>query len=138
MKQLDPRWYQIAVLAGLLLWGLVGLDFEIRPAGAATALGVALLTQLLGTRLAKLPRFDPKSALISGLSLCLLLRSDDLRLVALAAAIAIGSKFVLRLRGKHVFNTTNLGIVVLLLLSDRAWVSPGQWGDVAVFAFLMA
>jgi enediyne biosynthesis protein E5 len=45
---------------------------------------------------------------------------------------------VLRLRGKHIFNPTNGGIVAILLLTDRVWVSPGQWGSVAFFAFLMA
>ena len=35
-------------------------------------------------------------------------------------------------------NPTNGGLVAMLLLSDQVWVSPGQWGTVAVFAFLMA
>ena len=28
--------------------------------------------------------------------------------------------------------------VAMMLLSSEAWVSPGQWGAVAFFAFLMA
>jgi len=136
--RLDPRLYQIAVLAGLLVWGLARLRFELRPAQVVVTLAVALLTQLACTRLARLPAFDPRSALISGLSLCLLLRTQHLALAALAAAIAIGSKFVLRVGDKHVFNPTNLGLVLLLALGAPVWVSPGQWGNVAFFAFLMA
>ena len=44
----------------------------------------------------------------------------------------------IRVRGKHIFNPTNGGIVAMLLLTDQVWVSPGQWGSVAFFAFLMA
>ena len=36
------------------------------------------------------------------------------------------------------FNPTNFAIVVLLLASNRVWVSPGQWGNVVFFAFLIA
>jgi Na+-transporting NADH:ubiquinone oxidoreductase subunit NqrB len=84
------------------------------------------------------PRFDPRSALISGLSLCLLLRTDSLLLAAAAAVLSVGSKFVLRVRGKHVFNPTNFGVVVMMLLGDRVWASAGQWGTGGFFAFLMA
>src|SRR5262249_27827314 len=47
-------------------------------------------------------------------------------------------KFVVRVRGKHVFNPTNGGIVATMLLTNDVWVSPGQWGSAAFFAFLMA
>ncbi len=134
----DPRWYQIAVLAGLLGWGLFGLRFDVRPSQVAVTLGTVLLTQLACTRLARLEAFDPRSALISGLSLCLLLRTDHLALAALAAVVTIASKFVLRVDGRHVFNPTNFGITALLALGAPVWVSPGQWGNVAFFAFLMA
>ena len=40
--------------------------------------------------------------------------------------------------GKHVFNPTNGGIVAMLLMTKQVWVSPGQWGAAAFFAFLMA
>jgi Na+-transporting NADH:ubiquinone oxidoreductase subunit NqrB len=79
-----------------------------------------------------------RSALISGLSLCLLLRTNYALLACLAAVITIAGKFLIRIRGKHVFNPTNGGIVAMLLLTGQVWVSPGQWGTAAFFAFLMA
>ncbi len=137
-RRLDPRFYQIAVLASLLAYGKAALHFDLGPAQIAVLLLSALGVQWLAGRfLAGLP-FEPKSALISALSLCLLLRTDSPAIAALAAAIAIGSKFVLRIRGKHLFNPTNLALVAVVLLSDSAWVSSGQWGSVAFFAFLMA
>ena len=132
----DPRVYQIAALAGLLLYGVARLDFDLGPAQAAVTLLGVLAAQWLGTRLAGNGRFEPKSALISGLSLCLLLRTNSLWLAATGAGAAVGSKFLLRWRGKHLFNPTNFALVLLLACADGcAWVSPGQWGSLAFFAF---
>ena len=138
----DPRGYQITVLGGLLLYGLGWLEFDVPLAHVLAILTTVLLAQLAGSRLSGRPStrwgFDPKSALISGLSLCLLLRTNSLALAVLTAAIAIGSKFLLRVGGKHVFNPTNVALVAMMLTSGAVWVSPGQWGSTAVFGFLLA
>jgi Na+-translocating ferredoxin:NAD+ oxidoreductase RnfD subunit len=123
---------------------LFALDLEVRPGVAAVILATALATQWAGGRAVGLPRFDPKSALISALSLTLLLRTASPALAALAAGLTIGSKFVIRLPAasggppKHVFNPTNFGIAAMMLATDRAWVSPGQWGSAALAAFAVA
>lgn len=132
----DPRWFQIAVLAGLLAYGIVVLDFGVpalRPvAMAVTALAVqAALTWLFG-----LPRFDPKSPLITCLSLSLLLRTPDEQTAVVAAAIAIATKFLIRFRGKHLFNPANIAIVACLA-TGTGWVAPGQWGSAALFAVVL-
>jgi hypothetical protein len=137
-SRLDPRLFQIVVLGSLLVYGMVWLGFDIEPSRAAAILATALMTQMAGTVLTGGARFDPRSALISGLSLCLLLRTEVLQLALLAAVIAVGSKFAIRVRGKHVFNPTNLAIVLMIALTGRVWVSPGQWGSAAIFAFLLA
>ncbi len=104
----------------------------------AAVVPVALAAQYVCTRLFGLPRFDAKSALISSLSLCLLLRTNFLVLASIAAIITIASKFVLRIDDRHVFNPTNFGIVVMILTTGQVWVSPGQWGSGAILAFLFA
>ncbi|MGA6828303.1 RnfABCDGE type electron transport complex subunit D [Nitrospira sp. NS4] len=134
---LDPRLYQIASLGTLLLYGLLSLHFDVSVLQLAITIGTALLTQYAGTRFHHLPSFDPRSPLISALSLCLLLRTDDVAVAALASFIAIGSKFVIRWKDKHVFNPTNLALVVMIG-SGVGWISPGQWGQVAWFGFLVA
>ncbi|MGE5176126.1 MAG: RnfABCDGE type electron transport complex subunit D [Hyphomicrobiales bacterium] len=134
----DPRIYQILVLATLLAYGLLLLRFEVDAAQVLLTLGSALAAQWICTRAARLPRFDPKSALISGLSLCLLLRADSVWLVPAIAAATIASKFLLRLRGKHVWNPTNFGLAFGMAALGGVWVSPGQWGSVAFFGFLVA
>ncbi|MBX3235575.1 MAG: RnfABCDGE type electron transport complex subunit D [Nitrospiraceae bacterium] len=133
----DPRLYQIASLSTLLTYGLFRLDFGLSTWQIVITISTALLTQYAGTRFAGLPRFDPKSALISSLSLCLLLRTNDPVAAVLASLIAIGSKFLFRWHDKHIFNPTNLALTVLLA-SGLGWISPGQWGQVAWFGFLIA
>jgi Na+-translocating ferredoxin:NAD+ oxidoreductase RnfD subunit len=135
--RLDPRLYQIAALACLLAYGTLRLGFAGGPGRTALLLASVLAAQYLCTRLWKLPRFDPKSALISGLSLCLLLRTNSPVWAALVAAITIASKFAIRVDGRHLFNPTNFGIVAALVLGGDVWVSPGQWGNAAFFGFLM-
>jgi Na+-translocating ferredoxin:NAD+ oxidoreductase RnfD subunit len=44
----------------------------------------------------------------------------------------------MRYRGKHIFNPANFALVSLMLLSDHAWVSSGQWGSAAIGAFVLA
>ncbi|WP_413935193.1 RnfABCDGE type electron transport complex subunit D [Nitrospira sp. BLG_1] len=133
----DPRFYQIASLSTLLLYGLLVLHFDISIWQIVITISTAQLMQYVGTRYFHLLFFDLKSALISSLSLCLLLRTNDCAVTALAAGIAIASKFVIRWKGKHIFNPTNLALVIVLA-SGLGWISPGQWGQVAWFGFLIA
>src|SRR5688572_12099986 len=109
--RLDPRYYQIAGLSLLLLYGAAWLRFDIGIARVIAILATVLLTQYLCTRFWKLPFFDPRSALISGLSLCLLLRTNSMLLAGAAAIVAILSKFIFCWRGKHLFNPTNFALV---------------------------
>jgi enediyne biosynthesis protein E5 len=134
----DPRVYQIACLATLLGYGWLALGFDVGAVQIVVTLAAALGAQHAFGRAAGLPRFDPRSALVSGLSLCLLLRTDAPLLAAVAAVLAVGGKFVLRVRGKHVFNPTNFGLMVMVVGSERVWASSGQWGATGFFAFLMA
>jgi enediyne biosynthesis protein E5 len=59
-------------------------------------------------------------------------------LAFLCAVVTISSKFILRWNNKNIFNPTNFGLVVMLVLSDQVWVSPGQWGSTAFIGFLVA
>lgn len=92
----DPRHYQIAVLASLLIYGMGWLGFGVGWPQVAILLSTVLATQYLCGKFAGLPAFDPRSPLISGLSLCLLLRTNSAPLMIVAALITIASKFVLK------------------------------------------
>jgi Na+-transporting NADH:ubiquinone oxidoreductase subunit NqrB len=133
----DARWFQIAGQSAILLIGLSILDFRIGAAQIAVAIGASLLAQFAGAMLVA-TRFDWKSALITGLSLCLLLRSNELWPFAVAALLGTGSKFALRRGDRHVFNPANFGIVAMLAGFGAAWTSTGEWGSAPWFSALIA
>ena len=151
----DPRNYQVVALSALLALGITRFGFDIPPAHLTVTLTSALAAQWWAQRLgspttaaarvapagaspqAARPHtgaFEWRSALISGLSICLLLRARNPLWLALAALLAVSSKFVLRVPcagragTKHVLNPTNGAIVMLLACGAPVWVSPAQWG----------
>ena len=76
-----------------------------------------------------------KSALITAFGLCLLLKTNLWYICILAAFISIAGKYIFRYRKKHLFNPSAFGIVVTILLTGKAWISPGQWGNDMVIMF---
>jgi Na+-transporting NADH:ubiquinone oxidoreductase subunit NqrB len=131
----DARHAQIAALAGLLAINFVAIDFGATPSTSVLALASCLLTQGLASRCLGMP-FDWRSPTITGLSLSLLLRAQAPWLFAMAGVVAISSKFLLRVDGKHLFNPAGFAIVILLLANAGVWISPGQWGAELWFAAL--
>jgi Na+-transporting NADH:ubiquinone oxidoreductase subunit NqrB len=134
----DPRYYQIAVLASLLIYGVGWLSFDVGGTHIAILLVSVVATQFLCGKFFAASPFDPRSALISGLSLCLLLRTNGVLLLIVTAVVTIASKFLIKWNHKHIFNPTNFGIVAMTALSGEVWVSPAQWGSKLYFGFLMA
>src|SRR5580765_4682072 len=128
----DPRDYQVAALTTLLVLGKLAFGFDVSWLQVGVTLTSALAGQGLAARMgwpaangasgaparrAGLPPFEWKSALISGLSLCLLLRTRVLLWAAVAGVVAVGSKFVLRVPRagggtKHLLNPTNGALVL--------------------------
>lgn len=133
----DPRHYQIATLSSLILIGLFAYSFRLPWWHVVACIGSTLGTQAAADRFIARRPFDPRSPLISALSLTLLLRTGSITLSILAGVLAVGSKYFLRWRGKHIFNPANFGLVIVSLLFASAWISPGQWGAAPIFALLL-
>lgn len=134
---IDARHFQAATLASLVIIHIVGFDLGASVSQATVTIAAALATQLLCARLAG-AAFDWRSPLITGCSLTLLMRAHTPELWAAAAVLGIASKYVLRVRGKHVFNPATFAIVALLILDpDNVWVSPGQWGNAMWLSLLL-
>ena len=131
LRAIDPRWLQIAVLTTLICYAGFYLSQRITPINGAFAIGGALFAEWLGSRFSR-RAFDPRSALITGLSLTLLLRTSMPSLMLAASLGAIAAKYSLRLNGKQVFNPSNIAIVAMTLLTPYAWISTGQWGQTAL------
>ena len=70
------------------------------------------------------------SAYISGISVGILVRSPAVWPYALCSALAITSKYVLRVKGRHIWNPSNFGICAMLYLAPFAVASLSiQWGN---------
>jgi Na+-transporting NADH:ubiquinone oxidoreductase subunit NqrB len=143
----DARDYQIGFLAFFLLLGVATRDWTLQPQSILVVIASCLVTQWLLSSsieytknindynvspiqiITKLQVLNSlRSALITALGLCLLLRSNSYQTMAIASVLAISSKFILRWRHKHFFNPANFGIIAALVFTNDAWVSPGQWG----------
>ncbi|MEL4898238.1 RnfABCDGE type electron transport complex subunit D [Crocosphaera sp. Alani8] len=142
----DDRDYQILFLSSFLGLGIITRDWSLKPELIVVVIISCLLTQLLLTSgmyfLKQKQKFswnlsliNPlfiaswRSALITALGLCLLLRANQATTMILAGSLAIASKFIFRVNQKHFFNPANFGIIAALTFTQDAWVSPGQWGN---------
>lgn len=137
LKRNDPRDYQIMVLTTMLLYGVLWLQFDRPLAWIAGILGTAFATQWIATRVWRLPKFQWKSAAISGLSLCILMRCPEYSLSFALAGAAVLSKFVFRWRGKHVFNPTNFALAIGIVGTNVVTIDPGQWNNGIILALVV-
>ena len=134
----DARHQQILILTLLLVVNLTWLDFGAGLLPSAVAVGATVASQIACCMAWRLPRLELRSAVITGLSLSLLLRGDSLWVPAAAGLIAMATKHGLRVHGKHVWNPSAVAIAALVFGSRHAWVSPGQWGASLWLAALLA
>lgn len=133
----DARHFQIAYLASFLILGIVLLDWSNEWVKFLLIINVSILVQFIGTSLTNKNYSSWKSALITALGLCLLFKSNHLSTAMIGSAIAIASKFIIRVNGKHVFNPVNIGIILGILITQDAWISPGQWGSHFIILFVL-
>lgn len=133
LKLKDPRYFQILFLGSFLTFGLIALDWKINLAIAATIILSVIATQFIAIKTYKLSYQSILSSIISGLGLILLLRANQIETYILAGVLSIAPKFLIRYKGKHIFNPVNFGIIVTILISGDAWISPGQWGSTSLY-----
>lgn len=134
----DARHFQILFLGSFLLFACVRLGWEQEVHSYLAIIISCLATQFFFIKKLGLSMQGLKSGMITALGLCLLLKSGSIYSLILASIIAISSKFLLRFKGKHIFNPGNFGIVLAVLLSGDAWISPGQWGTDTVLVWFFS
>lgn len=125
----DARFLQIFSLLAMFTFGVLGRDFNVTSTKILWIGATALVSQLVLIQFWKFPFSSLLSASISALGMMLLCRTNSVPVLSAAMALAIFSKVIFRWQGKHFFNPTNFGIMVVYLFSGAVWVSPGQWGD---------
>jgi Na+-translocating ferredoxin:NAD+ oxidoreductase RnfD subunit len=120
-----PIFITVILLIGHFSFGILE-SFERTALAIATSICVELV---LGKLLVgKWPNIA--SSYISGISVGILLRSPAFWPYALCAAIAITSKYVVRVKNRHIFNPSNFAIcVILFLAAEQVTTLSIQWGN---------
>lgn len=124
-RYVPPVFITLILLAGQLSYGILE-SYERTLLAIATSIAVELVLGriFLGKWL------NVASAYITGISVGILVRSPAFWPYAVGAALAISSKYVLRYRGRHLWNPSNFGIsVMLFLLPTTVAMLSIQWGN---------
>lgn len=126
-----PRSYVAPLLiSGILLAAHISFGILDSYTNLLVAIGAAFLTESVLHRFLLGEFRNLSSAYISGISVGILVRSPLLWPYALCSAISIASKYVFRFRGSHIWNPTNFGVVVMLLIASNSMaILSIQWGN---------
>ena len=129
-RQSASRYYPAALITIVLVFAQLGVGVLEGLDRLAISIGTALATEIALSLLILRRIPSPVSAYITGVSVGILLRSLVLWPYAICAALSIMSKYVLRYRGRHVWNPSNFGIVVLLLTAGGVVnILSWQWSN---------
>jgi Na+-transporting NADH:ubiquinone oxidoreductase subunit NqrB len=128
--QIDQRYLAPALITCVLLAGQISFGFLESWSRTFLAIATALIVELVAVRVLYGSWPHLASAYVSGISVGILVRSPAFWPFALCSAISIVSKYVLRVRGRHIWNPTNFGVVALLVLAPDTVASLSvQWGN---------
>ncbi len=131
----DPRLNVAAVIITIHVLGQVGLRFQVSvPQILASILTCAIIEVALTFRRTR-SFVWPASAMLTGSGVALILRVPDTPIgdpwtthkwyvFAGVAAFSLLTKYVIRYRGTHVFNPSNIGLVVVFVVFGSTRVEP--------------
>jgi Na+-translocating ferredoxin:NAD+ oxidoreductase RnfD subunit len=148
-KLSDPRLHLAAVIISLQVIGQVGFEFELSIAQILLAIGTAAVLEVAIAMRSQHVILWPASATLTGNGVAFVLRVPgtvhgdwwSLRgwwIFVGTAAVSLLSKYVIRWRGEHIFNPSNIGLVLCFLLLGRARAAPLDfwWGPMSVWLAL--
>ncbi len=127
---LENRFVPPIFITAILLIGNISFGILESYKKTLLAIAVSILSELILGRIFTRKWPHLASAYISGISVGILLRSPAFWPYALCSAIAITSKYVLRLKNRHIWNPSNFGICVMLFLAAESVTTLSiQWGN---------
>jgi len=126
----DNRYVPPLFITCILLIGHLSYGILESYQKTALAIAVAIVAELILGRIFFSKWLNLASAYITGISVGILVRSPAYWPYALCSLISIMSKYVLRVKGRHIWNPSNFGIAVLLFLAPETMaVLSIQWGN---------
>src|SRR6266446_6339927 len=143
-KLSDPRLHLAATITSLQVIGQVGFHFQLSIAQILISLATCAVLEVgIAFRKQHLLLW-PASALLTGNGVAFVLRVPETShgdwwstrgwwIFAATAAIALLSKYVLVWRGAHIFNPSNIGLVICFLALGRTRAAPLDfwWGPMS-------
>ena len=132
----DPRWVILAFLLSFVGYAISSPGFHRSATQFALGVGTCVLLDGVLSYYRRRTLMFPMSGLVSSMGLLLLTDSPLTWVYPAIGAVAILSKHFIHVRGRHIFNPLNFGVVVaLLFLSSDVTVVAARWGgSTAIFA----
>jgi Na+-translocating ferredoxin:NAD+ oxidoreductase RnfD subunit len=128
--RLDNRYVAPIFITCILIGG--HLSFGMLESYQKTALAIvaSIVTDLVLGRIFFGRWPNVASAYITGISVGILVRSPAFWPYVLCSVISITSKYVLRVKGRHIWNPSNFGISAMLFLAPETVATLSiQWGN---------
>ena len=128
----NPKWLITILITTILLAANFLADFRTGPELLVATLGSAVATELGFSWWLRGSFSAIQSAYISGISMTILTKPQQGLLwpYVLGASISIASKYVFTWRGRHLWNPTNFGISIMLLVAPGSVsVLSSQFGN---------
>ena len=124
-RYVPPVFITLILLVGHLSYGILESLEK-----TAIAILTAIVAEVVLGRIFYRKWPNLASAYITGISVGILIRSPAFWPFALCSAISITSKYVLRIKGRHLWNPSNFGICAMLFLAGDTVASLSiQWGN---------
>ncbi|HEY2542691.1 MAG TPA: FG-GAP-like repeat-containing protein [Gaiellaceae bacterium] len=137
----DPRLHLAATITSLQVIGQVGFNFEVSIAQILLSVGTCALLEMAIAFRSQHVIMWPASAMLTGNGVAFVLRVPgtahgdwwSLRgwwIFVATAAVSLLSKHVIKWRGEHIFNPSNIGLVICFLALGRNRAAPLDfwWG----------
>ena len=133
----DPRLHLAAVIVTLQVLGQTAFGFSLSIAQILVALGTCALLEVAIAFFRQHVLMWPASALLTGNGVAFILRVPGTQhgdwwslhgwwIFAGTAAVGLLSKYVIRWRGEHIFNPSNIGLVLCFLALPRTKAAPSR------------
>jgi Na+-translocating ferredoxin:NAD+ oxidoreductase RnfD subunit len=148
-KLSDPRLHLAAVIISLQVIGQIGFDFELSISQILLAIGTCAVLEVGIAMRQQHVLMWPASAMLTGNGVAFVLRVPGTAhgdwwslngwwIYVGTAAVSLLSKHVIKWRGEHIFNPSNIGLVLCFLILGRTRAAPLDfwWGPMSLWLVL--
>jgi Na+-translocating ferredoxin:NAD+ oxidoreductase RnfD subunit len=155
-KPSDPRLHLAAVIISLQIIGQAAFHFRVSIAQILLAIATCAVIEIAITARRQKVWMWPASALLTGNGVAFILRVPGTRhgdwwslhgwwIFVATAAVSLLSKYVITWRGGHIFNPSNIGLVLCFLVLGKTraepldfWWGPMSWWLGLALAIIVA